>query len=127
MGGIVSFIVGSIIMFDSGIPGFGISIPFIVSFGVVSGLLLLWLVSYLVKLQRRGAVSGKARIIGGTGTAMDSFDGHGKVWLEGESWQAVSTVPITKDQEVRVTRLDGLVLTVEPVAASAPRTEEFQT
>ncbi|MEM7503630.1 MAG: nodulation protein NfeD [Pseudomonadota bacterium] len=127
LGGIVAFIVGSIIMFDSGIPGFGVSIPFIVTFGIVSGLALMWLVSYLVKLQRRGAVSGKASIVGGTGTAMESFTGSGKIWLEGESWQAESRVPIEKDQEVRVTAMDGLVLTVEPLRNQPPRKAEFQT
>ena len=127
LGGIVSFIVGSIIMFDSGIPGFGISIPFVVSFAVVSGLALLWLVSFLVKLQRRGAVSGKASIIGGTATATESFNGAGKVWLEGESWQAQSTVPIEKDQEVRVTSMDGLILHVEPIVTSRPSATELPT
>ena len=118
LGGIVAFIFGSIMMFDSGIPGFGISIPFVITFSTVMGLALLWLVSFVVKLQRRGAVSGKASIVGGIGVAMDSFTGNGKVWLEGESWQAESRVPIEKEQEVRVTGLDGLVLYVEPVETS---------
>ena len=127
LGGIVAFIVGSIIMFDSDIPGFGISIPFVVSFAIVSGLALLWLVSFLIRLQRRGAVSGEESIIGGIGVAMESFTGQGKIWLEGESWRAESNVPIEKDQEVLVTAIDGLVLKVEP--ARTPRSErtEFQT
>ena len=127
LGGIVAFIVGSIIMFDSGIPGFGISIPFIVSFGVVTGLALLWLVTFLVKLQRRGAVSGQESIIGGIGVAMESFTGEGKIWLEGESWHAESHVPIEKDQEVVVTAMEGLILHVEPAPAEEGPETEFQT
>ena len=127
LGGIVAFIVGSIIMFDSGIPGFGISIPFVVTFGIVTGIALLWLVSFLVRLQKRGAVSGTASIIGGTGVAMESFTGEGKIWLEGESWHAESRVPIEKDQEVVVTAMDGLTLQVEPAPAGRTPNTEFQT
>lgn len=114
LGGIVAFIFGSIMMFDSGIPGFGISIAFVVVLALAFGLLLLWLVSYLVKLRRRGAVSGRASIVGGIGRAMHAFAGTGQVWLEGEAWQATTKVPLEKDQEVLVRDLDGLVLQVEP-------------
>ncbi len=121
VGGIVAFIFGSIMMFDSGIPGFGISITFVVSFAVISGALLLWMVSYVVKLRRRGAVTGVEMILGDSGTAMESFAGAGRVWLEGAPWAAVSKVPIEKDQEVVVTAIDGLTLEVEPASASKPR------
>ncbi len=127
LGGIAAFIFGAIMMFDSGIPGFGISITFVVSLAVVAGLLLLWLVSYLLKLHRRGAVSGRDSILGGTGSAMESFAGEGKVWLEGEAWAAVSKVPIEKDQEVVVTAIDGLTLEVKPASAADPTEAEFQT
>lgn len=127
IGGIAAFIFGSIMMFDSGIPGFGISVTFVVGVSVVAGLFLLWLVSYLVKLRRRGAVSGKGSILGGTGTAVESFTGEGKVWLEGEAWAALSKVPIEKDQEVIVTAIDGLTLEVEPATDAAPSEAEFQT
>jgi membrane-bound serine protease (ClpP class) len=123
LGGIVAFIFGSIMMFDSGIPGFGISITFVVVLGLVFGLLLLWLVGYIVKLRQRGAVSGRDSIIGGTGQAMFAFSGSGQVWLEGESWQAISNVPVEKDQQVIVRGLDGLTLQVEPLGGNAARQE----
>ena len=126
VGGIVAFIFGGIIMFDSGIPGFGISISFLVGFALISGVFLLWMVSYLVKLRRRGAVTGIENIIGGTGTAIDSFAGAGRVWLEGAPWSAFSRVPIEKDQQVVVTAVDGLTLEVEPVRA-ADAAAEHQT
>lgn len=127
IGGIAAFIFGAIMMFDSGVPGFGISLAFVVGLALSAGLFLLWLVSYLVRLRRRGAVSGRASIIGGTGTAMQSFTGKGKVWLEGEAWAAVSKVPVEQGQEVIVRAMDGLTLEVEPASQPHRMQAEFQT
>ena len=114
LGGIAAFVFGAIMMFDSGIPGFGISLTFVISIAILAALLVVWLVSYVLKLRRRGAVSGKGSIIGGVGVAMSDFAGEGKVWLEGEAWAARSSVPVTKDQEVVVKNLIGLTLEIEP-------------
>jgi membrane-bound serine protease (ClpP class) len=127
IGGVAAIIFGSIMMFDSGIPGFGISISFVIGMGLVAGLLLLWLLSYLVKARLQGAVSGRDRIIGGHGVAMESFVGQGKVWLEGEAWTAISKQQVEKDQTVLVLDLDGLVLRVEPVSESQSAGAELQT
>jgi membrane-bound serine protease (ClpP class) len=117
LGGIAAFVFGAIMMFDSGIPGFGISITFVVIVAAVFALLFIWLISYLLRLRRRGAVSGRESIIGGTATAMQDFTDEGRVWLEGEAWTAHSQVAIEKDQQVIVVRMDGLMLTVAPLAA----------
>ncbi|MEO1201776.1 MAG: nodulation protein NfeD [Pseudomonadota bacterium] len=114
LGGIAAFAFGSIIMFDSGVPGFGISVTFVVLLAAVMTLFVVWLVGFTLKLSRRGAVSGVDSIVGGVGTAVADFDGEGKVWLEGESWLAMSSGPIRQGQEVVVTAIDGLVLHVEP-------------
>ena len=116
LGGIVAFVFGAIMMFDSGIPGFGISIMFVVVIAAVFALLFIWLSSYLLKLRRRGAVSGKDSIIGGIGTALLNFTGDGKIWLEGEAWAARSSVAIASGQQVVVRAMDGLILEVEPTA-----------
>ena len=116
LGGIVAFVFGAIMMFDSGIPGFGISIMFVVVIAAVFALLFIWLSSYLLKLRRRGAVSGKDSIIGGIGTALLDFTGDGKIWLEGEAWAARSSVAIASGQQVVVRAMDGLILEVEPTA-----------
>lgn len=127
LGGIAAFIFGAIMMFDSGVPGFGISITFVVGLGVIAGAGLLLLVTYLVRLRNRGAVSGKGSIVGGTAVAMEDFEGKGRVWLEGEAWHAVSHTPVRKGQFVTVRRLDGLTLTVEPLAATPETDPELQT
>ena len=114
LGGVAAFVFGAIMMFDSGIPGFGISLTFVISVAVLAALLVIWMVSFILKLRRRGAVSGTDSIIGGVGIAMSDFSGEGKVWLEGESWAARSRTPVTKDQEVIVKKMVGLTLEIEP-------------
>lgn len=118
IGGVAAFSFGAIMMFDSGIPGFGISVTFVVLLAAVFGLLFVWLMAYILKLNRRGAVSGKDSILGGVATAMEDFTGDGKVWLEGEAWTAHSSVAIRKDQEVVVRTMNGLQLEVEPKTES---------
>jgi membrane-bound serine protease (ClpP class) len=127
LGGTLAIIFGSIMMFDSGIPGFGISITFVVGMALAAGVFLFWLVSFLIKLRRRGAVSGRESIVGGIGIATESFTGDGHIWLESEIWAAHSDEPIAKDQEVRVRAMNGLVLNVEPIPESAPSGAELQT
>ena len=127
LGGIAAFVFGAIMMFDSDIPGFGISITFVVTLATVFALLFIWLLSYLFKMRKRGAVSGKDSIIGGTGTAMQAFSGEGRVWLEGEAWAARSSVAIDRDQHVVVRALDGLTLEVEPAADPNANDESLQS
>jgi membrane-bound serine protease (ClpP class) len=126
LGGIAAFIFGSIMMFDSGVPGYDISIAFVVVFAAVMGAMVLLTVTYLLRLQRRGAVSGRGSIVGGVGTAMDDFTGSGRIWLEGEAWQAVSRVPVVKGQEVVVREMDGLTLRVEPLPQQGAARTELQ-
>ncbi len=116
LGGIVAFVFGAIIMFDTDVPGFGISYAFVIGIALVFAALLIWLVGYLLRLRRRGAVSGRDTVIGTVATVLEDFADTGKVWAEGEAWQARSDVPVTKDQQVVVRTVDGLVLVVEPVA-----------
>jgi membrane-bound serine protease (ClpP class) len=115
IGGIAAFVFGAIIMFDTDVPGYGISYTFVIGIAVVFAALVLWLVGYLLRLRRRGAVSGEGSIIGGVATALEDFTGTGKVWLEGEAWQARSATSISKNQDVVVRAMDGLVLVVEPL------------
>ena len=119
LGGIAAFVFGAILMFDSGIPGFGVSVSFVIGMAIASALFIIWTISYLLRLRKRGAVSGAESIVGGIGTAIEAFEGEGRVWLEGEAWHAYSKVPIEKDQQVEVIAMDGLVLQVEPAATGA--------
>lgn len=119
LGGVAAFVFGAIMMFDSGIPGFGISIPFVIGIAVLAALFIVWMAGYLVRLRKRGPVYGEEAMIGSTALALQDFTGDGKVWFEGEAWAARSSVPIYKDQDVIVTAIDGLTLDVAPAPAGA--------
>ncbi len=119
LGGIAAFVFGAVMMFDSGVPGFGISIAFVLGLAIVFAALIIWMLGFIVKLRRRGAVSGAESIVGGVGTVMEDFTGEGRVWLEGEAWHAHSSIPINKDQTVIVRSMDGLIIDVEPVSESS--------
>jgi membrane-bound serine protease (ClpP class) len=127
LGGIAAFVFGAIMMFDCDIPGFGISISFVIGLALVAALAIIWLVGFALKLRKRGAVSGRGSIVGGIGTAMEAFTGEGKIWLEGEAWVAHSEVAIEKDQPVVVVAMDGLTLEVEPTSAPDTGDAQLQT
>jgi membrane-bound serine protease (ClpP class) len=127
LGGIAAFVFGSIMMFDSGIPGFGISLTFVIGIAITMAALIIWMLGFVLKLRKRGAVSGRGSIIGGIGAAMYDFQGEGKIWLEGESWAARSDVAIEKNQKVVVITMVGLILVVKPVSESSTENAQLQS
>lgn len=127
IGGIAAFVFGAIMMFDTGVPGFGISLAFVIGLAVFFAVLIIWLISFILKLRRRGAVTGNESIIGTIGVAMEDFTGEGKVWLEGEAWHAHSAEPIVKDQEVIVRAAEGVIIEIEPVTDKSASGIQLQT
>ena len=70
LGGIAAFVFGAVLTFDSGVPGFGISITFVLGLATVAALFIIWALGCVLKLRNRGAVSGSESIVGGTAVAM---------------------------------------------------------
>jgi membrane-bound serine protease (ClpP class) len=59
--------------------------------------------------------TGKETMLGKTAPALARIDsGSGKVFVEGEYWNAISDVPIEPGQAVVITAVDGLTLKVKP-------------
>ena len=115
IGGVVAFIIGSVILMDTEAPGYGIDLSVILTFAISSVLVFVLLVGLAIKSRRRPVVSGSEQLIGANGLAMSDFDNEGMVFVHSESWQAKTNSPVYKDQHVRVTGLDGLTLSVEPI------------
>lgn len=111
IGGVIAFVSGSLILMND--EGLRVSRPLIAATALSSAALLMLLVGRFYKTSRRRLVSGAEELLGSVGEAMESFDGKGRIWIHGESWQAVSRMPVAKGQQVRVTGQNGLTLNVE--------------
>ncbi|MDH3866738.1 MAG: nodulation protein NfeD, partial [Desulfobulbaceae bacterium] len=111
VGGVLAFVVGSIILMDE--EGMRISLFLIGSTALVSAGFFLWVMSRLYTMRKKKVVTGAEEMIGITGEAMEDFTEQGRVWVHGESWQARSTAPVIKGQKIQVTAKDGLLLKVK--------------
>lgn len=115
-GGVVAFVIGSIILMDTDAPGFGVSLPLIGTVALVSSGFFTIVLVMALKSRKRPVVSGQEQLIGAEGEVIQDFDRQGAVFVHSESWNATTGTPLTKGQKVRVTAIDGLTLTVEPIS-----------
>lgn len=125
LGGVVAFVAGAVILFDTEVPGYGIPLALIVTLALVSALLLFAIVAMALKARRRRLVSGDSQLIGCLTPiiALQQDDaGSGWVQLQGERWQVRSSTPLHEGQQVRVIARRGLQLDV--TAAQTPPTEK---
>lgn len=121
IGGLVALVFGSIMLFDSDIPGFGVPRVMIATVAAVSGLGFMAVLYLAMAARRRPVTTGKHELLGQRALVLGDFAGRGRVRIRGEDWQADSAVPLRAGDQVLVTALDGLVLVVEPETA-APST-----
>ena len=114
MGGVAAFVFGSVILIDSDVPGFGVSIPLITSIALTGALTMLATIYFAMKFRSQPVVSGIEEMRGATAEALEDFDDEGAVWVHSERWRARTTSPVTRGQQLRVSKVDGLLLHVDP-------------
>jgi membrane-bound serine protease (ClpP class) len=114
VGGVASFALGAAILVDTEAPGFQISWAVIGAVGETSLALTLIVGRLAISSYRRRVATGVEEMAGARGEVQDWQDGAGHVFAHGERWKAVSAVPLSRGQLVRVKGVDGLVLRVEP-------------
>ncbi|MGM0541721.1 MAG: NfeD family protein [Pseudomonadota bacterium] len=114
IGGVIAFVIGSIILIDTDTPGYGIDLSIIITFALISALVFIVVVGLALKSRRRPIVSGMEELIGAKATVVNDFDHQGTVTIHSEHWQALSDTPLHQNQQVKITGIQGLTLTVEP-------------
>jgi membrane-bound serine protease (ClpP class) len=115
LGGIVAFVIGSVILMDTDMPGFGIDQGLIAGFALSSAAFFIIVIGLLLKSRHRPIVSGKEEMIGLMGEVIDDFTGTGMIHIHSENWRASCDQPLRKNEKVRVTAIDGLLLRVMPI------------
>lgn len=117
IGGVIAFVIGSIMLLDTDVPGYGISVPLIAVFALASAGFFMFVVGMAIRAQKQPLVSGREELVGGIAEVIDDFDTEGRVRIHSESWRARSHIPLKRGDKVRITGLDGLILIVESIAS----------
>ncbi|HEX2495048.1 MAG TPA: nodulation protein NfeD [Steroidobacter sp.] len=114
VGGVLAFVIGSVILMDTEAPGFQIARPLIGGMALAGALVMLLMASYFVRSRRRPVVTGNEQLLSERAIAMADFEGSGPVRVRGEIWYANARSPVRKGERLRVVRVAGLTLDVEP-------------
>ncbi|MBU1626257.1 nodulation protein NfeD [bacterium] len=112
LGGMISLIIGSMMLIDS--DKYGKGIDWYVIFGAtgLTAILLLIVLTLVFKSQRRQPETAIAGIIGKRGVAKSDMPLDGKIFIDGSLWDAKSKEAIRKGDKVVVKSVDGLILNV---------------
>jgi membrane-bound serine protease (ClpP class) len=118
-GGILAFFLGTFMLFDRSEAFLRLSLAWVLPATVVTALFFIFIVSAGIRAQRMPSKSGPEAWVGQVVTALEPIDsGRGRVFLEGEYWNALSTEPVAAGQAVEIIALEGLTLKVQPLKAS---------
>lgn len=119
-GGIVLLTLGGLFLVDAPIPEMRVHLATALAVSIPLGIITAFLMSIAVRARRNKVVTGEQGLIGEIGIAQSTLAPAGKVFVHGELWDAVSTVPVPAGERIIVRQVDGLTLRVEPVAAARP-------
>ena len=113
VGGIISLLLGSLMLFEGGAPevrlAWRVLIPTVI---MVSGFFVA-VAGLVFRSQISKPRTGDKGLIGEVGVVKERLAPGGKVFVHGELWNAEASEPIEAGAEVRVTGVDQLVLKVE--------------
>lgn len=113
IGGVIAFVIGSVILIDTDVPGFSISLSLIFSMALAGGLLVFAILAVAIRARRAPVVTGREEMIGDIGEARTDIAETGSVWVHSELWNARAATPLQAGEKVRVLDMDGLTLVVE--------------
>lgn len=114
VGGVIAFVLGSVILIDTDVPGFGVPFSLVLGIAAASAAFLFLVVGMAVKAHKRPLVSGSEEMIGRVGEVIEDCDREGWARVQGETWRIRGSTPLRAGQRVRVAALDGLSLEVVP-------------
>ncbi len=113
IGGVIAFVLGSVMLIETDIPGYDIPWTLIALVAAVSAAFFLVVIGMALRAQRQPVVSGREELIGARGQIIEQANGQWWARVHGEVWKVRSRATLQSGQSIRVTRIDGLVLEVE--------------
>jgi membrane-bound serine protease (ClpP class) len=117
-GGIIAFFLGALMLFNRADPAFRLSLAYIIPATVITALFFIFVAGAGLRAQLLPGCTGKEAMVGKIVPALGRIDAQcGKVFVEGEYWNAVSETPIQVGDAVQIVGISGLTLKVKPKQA----------
>jgi membrane-bound serine protease (ClpP class) len=114
-GGIISFLIGSMMLFNRSDPVFRLSLAYIIPATVITAAFFIFIVGKGLRAQQLPIKVGKDTMLGKIVQALTPIDANGgKIMVEGEYWNATSETPVGPGQSVEITAVEGLTVKVKP-------------
>ena len=114
-GGIISFLIGSLMLFRTSDPLFRLSLGYIIPATLITAAFFIFVVGKGLRAQRLPVKAGAEMMIGKTAPALTVIGSRGgRLFVEGEYWNAVSDTPIEEGETAEIVALQGLTLKVRP-------------
>ncbi|TNF60146.1 MAG: nodulation protein NfeD [Burkholderiales bacterium] len=120
VGGVIAFMAGGLLLFDSDVPGMGVPLPLLFGISLTAGAAVLLGGGMALRARRARVVSGREALAGARGKV--TAVGGGQAWahVQGERWQVSSGQALRVGQDVEVMGVQGLVLQVRPLDDEQP-------
>ena len=117
--GIVSLLLGSLMLFEGDTPGMKLSLQVLLPTIILVSGFFVAVASLVFRAQISKPVTGSGGLLGEIGVVKKALTPEGKVFVHGELWNARSRQPIDLNTKVRVINVVNLVLEVEPADESS--------
>jgi membrane-bound serine protease (ClpP class) len=115
MGGIISFLIGSLMLFNRADPLFRLSLSYIIPATLVTSAFFLFVVGKGLRAQRLPVKAGVETLIGKMVMTLTPIDSQGgRIFVEGEYWNAVSDTSIAQGEIAEIAAVQGLTLKLKP-------------
>jgi membrane-bound serine protease (ClpP class) len=123
-GGIVAMLLGAMFLIRSPLTAGGVSLGIAVAATVPFAVLTVLLMRLVLRSRQWKSATGREELIGSQGIVVSPIAGgvEGMIRIHGELWRAISQEAVAEGKPVRVLKMEGLKLYVEPVEAKASAT-----
>lgn len=114
-GGIIAFFLGALMLFNHAPAGYHLPLTWVISTTLVTAAFFVFFVGQGIRAQFLPKHTGAETMMGKIVAAQTKIDATGgKIFVEGELWNAVSETPVEKNQNVEIIGIEGLTLKVKP-------------
>ena len=113
--GIALMTIGGLLLVDGPIPEMRVKLWTALAVSIPLGAITVFLMSIALRARRNKVVTGTQGMIGSIGEARSDIDPDGKVFVQGELWNAHAPSRVQMGDQVVVRKVEGLELEVERV------------